>query len=230
MARIKVKLPSNWDVNEFILAKSLEKDANVLFIYATNYETIKKISELLNIKCTILNDDLEELERARSFGFNIVSGNINSGILEKFSNKEFDYVVCEIGLNSARYINDFLKSVVRIGRNFVLCQKNGGIFSKRLKFLFRGSLYVKNQYDVIPDDEYAWFNRDPWYLTHKDIVNLCACCGFVIKKGTIIYKNGEIDNIYDIRSYPNFSAFKVYYIISDETTLNPTYKLGGSVI
>lgn len=229
MARTKVDLPSDWEIDEFVLARSLGKDAKVLFIYSTNYETIQKISEHLNINATILNDDIEELERARNFGFNIVSGNINSGVLDKFSNKEFDYVVCEAGLGSARYPSDFLKSSVRICKNFILCQKNNGRFLKRLKFLLRGSLYVKNQYDVIPDDEYAWFNRDPWYLSHKDIINLCACCGFVIKKGTIIYKNGEIDNMYDIRSYPNFSALKVYYIISDETTLNPTYKLGGSV-
>lgn len=230
VAKTKINLPSDWNIDEFVLAKSLSKDAKVLFIYAQNYNTIEKMVDTLNIEPIILNDDFEELERARKFGFKVVSGNINSGVLDNFSNKEFDYVVCEVGLNSARYLSDFLKSVVRICSDFVLCQKNDGRFSKRLKFLFRGSLYVKNQYDVIPDDNFAWFNRDPWCLSHKDIVNLCACCGFIIKRGTIIYKNNDIDNMYDIRSYPNLSALKIYYTISNESTIKPTYKLGGSAL
>ena len=227
MAKVKLNLQEGLTVEEFILAKSIAKDSDILFIYATNYETIKKMIENFNIKATILNDDFEELEKARKFGFDVVSGNVNAGGLDNFTEKKFDYVVCEVGLNSARYPGDFLKSAIRVGKNFVLCQKNKGRLSERLKFLFRGSLYVENQYDIIPDDDFAWFNRDPWFLSHKDIVNLCACNGFVIKKGTIIYKNGSIDNMYDIRSYPNLSASKVYYIISDETTMKPTYKLGG---
>ena len=100
----------------------------------------------------------------------------------------------------------------------VLCNKNKAYWKKRIKFFFRGSLYVENQYDVYPDDEYAWFNKYPWNLAHKDIVNLCACNDFLIKSGIIIYGNGKIDNIFDIRSYPNWSAKKVYYLISDENS------------
>ena len=230
MAKARLNLPEGWTVEEGVLAKSLAQDAKVLFIYATNYETIKKLAENFNITATIFNDDFEELEKARKFGFEVASGNINAGGLDDFKEKEFDYVVCEDGLNSARYPGDFLKSAVRIGKNFVLCQENKGRFMNRLKFLVRGSLYTSSQYDVIPDDEVAWFNKDPWFLTHKDVVNLCACFGLAIKKGTIIYKNGDIDNMYDIRSYPNFSAMKVYYIISDDSTLQPTYKMGGATI
>ena len=230
MAKVKPDLPSGWELEEFLLAKSLAENAKVLFIYSTNYETIKKIVENLHIQVTIMNDDFEELEKARSFGFEVAQGNVNAGGLDDFKEKEFNYVVCEVGLNSARYPNDFLKSAVKIGENFILCQENQGRLSKRIKFLFYGSLYVHNQYDIIPDDETAWFNQEPWFLSHKDIVNMCACNGFVIKKGTIIYKNKTIDNMYDIRSYPNFSAFKVYYIISNETTISPSYKLGGSAV
>ena len=230
MAKARLNLPTGWTVEEGVLAKSLAQDAKVLFIYAINYETIKKLVDNFKIQPTILNDEFEELEKARKFGFDVISGNINAGALDDFAEKEFDYVVCECGLNSARYPGDFVKSAVKIGKNFVLCQENRGRFSQRLKFLFRGSLYISNQYDIIPDDEFAWFNKDPWLLSHKDIVNLCACFGFAIKKGTIIYKNGDIDNMYDIRSYPNFSAEKVYYIISDESTLQPTYKMGGATM
>lgn len=231
MAKVKPNIPEGFDVNSFVLAKCLAQDANVLFIYNKDYEKIKNLKELLNIKVSILNDDFEELEKARKFGFEVISGNVNAGVLDDMQNKQFDYIVCEDELHSARYPNDVLKSMVRVCNNLVLCNKNKANWRKRLNFFFRGSMYVDNQYDVIPDDKYAWFNRYPWCLSHKDIVNLCACNDYVIKKGTIIYKNGLIDNMYDIRSYPNWSAYKVYYIISDESTIKTkSYQFGGQAI
>ena len=229
VAKTKPTLPTGWELEEYLLTKLLSKDAKVLFIYAVNYETIRKITEQLNIHATILNDDFEELEKARNFGFEVIQGNINAGAMDNFHEKEFSHVVCEVGLNSARYPNDFLKSATKIGENFVLYLKNDVNFIHRIKFLFHGSLYVHNQYDVIPDDEFAWFNRDPWFLSHKDIINMCACSGLTIDKGIMIYKKGSIDNIYDLRCYPNFSAVKVYYSISDKTNIQPIYKLGNAI-
>jgi len=213
-----------------VLAKLLSKDAKVLFIYNEDYEKLKKIKEELNIVPYILNDNYEELEKARKFGFEVISGNVNGGALDDYSAKEFDYVVCENELHSARYPNDFLKSCVRVCNNLILCNKNKAHWKKRLKFFFRGSLYVENQYDVFPDDEYAWFNKYPWNLSHKDIVNLCACNDFLIKSGIIIYYNGKIDNMFDIRSYPNWSANKVYYLISESGATNNNYQLTGATM
>ena len=218
MAKISPNVPDGWEVESFVVAKLLSKDSKVLFIYNEDYERIKKIQEVLHIQPYILNDNYEELEKARKFGFDVISGNVNGGALEEYADKEFDYVVCEDELHSARYPNDFLRECVRVCHNLVLCNKNKAYWKKRIKFFFRGSLYVENQYDVYPDDEYAWFNKYPWNLAHKDIVNLCACNDFLIKSGIIIYGNGKIDNIFDIRSYPNWSAKKVYYLISDENS------------
>ena len=227
MAKVRPELPEGWDVESFVLAKLLGKNTNVLFIYNEDYSRIQKIVNMFGITATIMNDDVVELEKARKFGFNVIVGNINAGGLDEINDKEYDYVVAEEVLPSARYPSDFLKDLVRISNYAVVSNENKAYWRNRLRFLCSGSMYVGNQYNVIPDDSYAWFNGYPWTLTHKDVVNLCACNEFIIRKGTMIYKNGYIDNIYDIRSYPNMKAVKVYYLITNDSSIIPSGKLGG---
>ncbi len=230
MAKRRPELPKGWDVESFVLAKLISKKSRVLFIYNEDYGRIKKIAEMFALQVTIMNDDVASLEKAKNFGFDVIAGNVNAGDLNSIKEKEFDYVIAENVLNSARYPGDFLKDTTRICKNLIVCNKNFGYWKKRIQFLIRGSLYVKNQYNIVPDDEFAWFNKYPWALTHKDVVNLCTCRNLTISKGTIMYNDGYIDNIYDIRSYPNLKAVKVYYSITDENTAIPTYRLGGMAI
>ena len=230
MAKKKPNLPDGWDVESFVLAKLLSPESKVLFIYNEDYERLKNICTTLNLNATILNDDLSQLEKARNnFGFEVASGNVNAGALDEYQDEEFDYVIAENVLPSARYPSDFLKQLTRIGKQVVLCNQNRAILAERLKFLMRGSFFVRNPYEIVPDDEYAWFNKYPWILTHKDIIHLCTCQDITINSGIIIYKNGYIDNMYDIRSYPNLKAYKVYYLLSNDGTTNPSYKLGGAI-
>jgi len=228
VAKDKPVIPSGLSIESFVLLKLIAEKSNVLFIYEKDYNRISKLIQALNIKATILNDDLDELERARSFGFDVIHGNLNTGILKDYSKTKFDYIVCENHLHSARYPLDVLNEMVDACENLILSNNNQAHWRKRLKFFFRGSFFVDNQYDIIPDDEYAWYNNYPWKLTHKDIVNLCVCSNLTIHKGIIIYNDSIIDNMYDIRSYPNWSAKKVYYLISNSsTTAKISYQFGG---
>ena len=229
MAKKKPELPEGWDTETFVLAKLLTHEAKVLFIYNEDYTRLRQLSDIFKLDITILNDNLAELEKASiNFGFDVAQGNVNAGALTEYADGYFDYVIAENVLHSARYPGDFLKDLVRVGKQVILCNENKAIFAKRMRFLLSGSFFVRNQYEIVPDDEYAWFNRFPWILSHKDVVNLCVCQGITIQKGTIIYKNGYIDNMYDIRSYPNLTAYKVYYLLSNNGTSNPSYRLGGA--
>ena len=230
MAKKKPELPEGWDTETFVLAKLLTHEAKVLFVYNEDYTRLKQLCDIFKLDATILNDDLTALEKASvNFGFNVAQGNINAGALADYEDGYFDYIVAEDVLQSARYPGDFLKDLVRAGKQVILCNENKAIFAKRVRFLFSGSFFVKNQYDIIPDDKYAWFNAFPWILSHKDVVNLCVCQDIAIQKGVIIYKNGYIDNMYDIRSYPNLMAYKVYYLLSNSGSSNPSYRLGGAI-
>ena len=229
MSKKKPELPEGWDVDTFVLAKNLAENSKVLFLYNEDFARIKKVAEMFKLDVTIMNDDPEILEKANKIGFKIFLGNVNAGGLSEINEREYNYVVAENIIHSARYPGDFLKDTTRICDNLVVCNENKAYWKKRLRFLFKGSLYVDNQYEIVPDDEYAWFNKYPWTLSHKDIVHLCSCQGMTIKKGTIIYKDGYIDNMYDIRSYPNMHAFKVYYLITDKSNKEYSYKLGGSI-
>ena len=230
MAKKKPELPKGWDVESFILAKLIAKKSKILFIYNEDYERLKKIIEMFEIQATIMNDDTVALEKAKNFGFNILAGNVNAGGLIDIKDKEFDYVVAENILSSARYPGDFLKDATRICNHLIVCNRNIGFWKKRIQFLIRGSLYVNNQYNIIPDDNFAWFNQYPWALSHKDVVNLCTCQNLTISKGIIVYNDGYIDNMYDVRSYPNLKATKVYYSITNESTIIPSYRLGGATV
>lgn len=228
MAKHSPELPSGFDIKTYLLARFLGKDADVLFIENTDYERLKQVQNVLNIKITIMNTDFDELEKAHNLGFEVINGNANTENMFNIKNKSFNYVVAENIIASTRYPGDFIKNCARIGEFVVLSNHNMGHWKKRLKFLFSGSNYVHNQYDILPDDKDAWFNKNPWFLSHKDIVNLCACQSLTIKKGTMIYPNGVIDNIYDMRAYPNLKAKDVYYLISDEDIASPSYVIGGT--
>lgn len=228
MAIMRPELPNGWDVEGFILARYFTQKARVLFIYSEDFLRLKKIQEALDLQVTILHDDLDLLEKARQFGFEVIAGNVNAGGLDDIEKKSFNYVVAEDNLNSARYPSDFLTDTLRVCDDLILSNKNQAHWRRRLRFLFSGSMYTKNQYDIVPDDNDAWYNKFPWLFSHKDIVNLCACKGLTIKKGTIIYRNGYIDNMYDLRSYPNLKAEKVYYLITDVSSSVPSYRLGGA--
>lgn len=229
MSKTRLNLNDEWQVETVVLANLLPNDARVLFIYNEDYERVKKICEKKNINATIMNDDVVTLEKARAYNFDILFGNINSVHLNDLEDKSFDCIVGEDVIKSARYPGDFLSELIRKSDNLIISNTNRAHWKKRLKFLFAGSMYISNQYDVIPDDKYAWFNRDPWTLSHKDIMHLCTCCSLTVRKGVMIYRNGVIDNIYDIRSSPNFHADKVYYVITDNTNITPAYKVGNPV-
>ena len=230
MAKKKPELPEGWDTETFVLAKLLSHEAKVLFIYNEDYTRLKQLCEIFKLDATILNDDLSALEKASiNFGFDVAQGNVNAGALTEYEDGYFDYIVAENVLHSARYPGDFLKDLVRVGKQVILCNENKAILANRVRFLFSGSFFVRNQYEIVPDDKDAWFNSFPWILTHKDVVNLCLCQDITIQKGIIIYKNGYIDNMYDIRSYPNLTAYKVYYLLSNTGTTNPSYQLGGAI-
>ena len=172
-----------------------------------------------------MNDDTAELEKARGFGFDVIFGNINAGQLTEIEAKSFDFVVAENVVQSARYPGDFLKDALKITDNLIVCNENRAYWKKRIKFLIFGSHYIRNPYDIVPDDKYAWFNKNPWSLSHKDILHLCNCQSLTMQKGVIIYKNGVLDNIYDVRSSPNFRADKIYYLITENTTIKPLFKV-----
>ena len=228
MAKRRPVLPEGYDLESFLIAKLLAKGANVLFIYNTDYERIQRYVRDLGIHATIMNDDLTELEKARNYGFDVISGNINSDIWAEMQPKQFDYLVIDEFFNSARYPYDTLLRFNYVAKYIVICHKNQAYWRKRLRFLFSGSHFVKNQWEIVNDGPEAWFNREPWLFSHKDIVNLCSCAELKIKKGIIMYKNGIIDNMYDIRSYPNLYAYKMFYLISNEDNITtPLFKLGG---
>ena len=227
MAKVRPKLPEGWSINIFIVAKMLAQNTKVLFIYNEDLNSIRQIANIIGIHATIMSDDLQLLERARGMGFDIVNGNINAGALEDLEPKSFDFIVAENVLVTARYPGDFLSSAMRAADKVILGNKNKGNWRHRIKFLFSGSFYVHRQYDVVPDDKNAWFNKNPWILAHKDVMNLCVSQGLTIRNGVIIYHNGVIDNIYDIRSYPNMHADYVYYSICADSSTQPSAKLGG---
>ena len=228
MAKQTPNLPDGWAIETYLLARFLGKDANVLFIENTDYQRLKQVQDVLGIKITILNSDFEELEKAHNLGFDVLQGDANTDTFFNLKNKSYDYVVAENIVSSARYPCDFVKNCARIATNAVISNENKGAWRHRLRFLFSGSHYSRGQYEIIPDDKFAWYNKNPWFLTHKDIVNLCACAELVIKKGTFIYPNDMIDNIYDLRAYPNMRARNVYYLISDENITSPSYVIGGT--
>ena len=225
MSKTKPILPSGWEIETFVLANLLSKDAKVLFIYNEDYDKLLQLKDSLNIDITIMNDDTAELEKARSFGFSIMFGNVNAGQLTELEAKSFDFVVAENVIQSARYPSDFLKDALKITDNLIVCNENRAHWKKRIKFLFFGSHYIRNPYDIVPDDKYAWFNKNPWSLSHKDILHLCNCQSLTMQKGVIIYKNGVLDNIYDLRSSPNFHADKIYYLITENATVKPLFKM-----
>lgn len=229
MSKTKPILNTNWQVETFVLAKMLTEKARVLFIYNEDFDRIEQLKTELKISPTIMNDDIDSLERARQFGFDIIFGNINSNNFTEIPDKSFDYIVCENVLQTARYPLDFLKDVLTKTDNLILCNKNQAFWKKRLKFLFFGSHYIKNPYEVVPDDKYAWFNRSPWLLSHKDVIHLCSCLSFTILKGITIYRNGILNNMYDLRNSPNWSADKVYYLITNNKTQKPIYKIENAV-
>lgn len=229
MAKTRLNLTDDLQVESVVLANLLPNDARVLFIYNEDYERIKKICKEKNITATIMNDDVSALEKARNYNFDILFGNINAGQLNDVADKSFDCIVAEDVIKSARYPSDFLLEMLKKTDNLIISNTNRAHWKKRLKFLFTGSMYISNQYDVIPDDKYAWFNRDPWTLSHKDIMHLCTCSSLSVKQGVMIYRNGIIDNIYDIRSSPNFHADKVYYVITNDGGVEPLYKIGTPV-
>ncbi len=227
MAKTKPKLPDGWSIDTFVVAKMLAQKAKVLFIYNEDLNRIRQIANIIGISATVMSDDLQLLERARGIGFDIIRGNINANALEDLEPKSFDFIVAEDVLVTARYPGDFLTSAIRVADRVILGNKNKGNWRHRIKFLFSGSFYVHRQYDVIPDDANAWFNKNPWILAHKDVINLCVSQGLTIGNGVIIYRNGVIDNIYDIRSYPNMHADYVYYSVSADSGVQPSAKLGG---
>ena len=230
MSRMKPILKNGWQIETFVLSLMLQEKARVLFIYNDDYERIQQLQNELNILPTIMDDDTEILENARKFGFDVIFGNINSSSFDEIGSKTFDFIVAENVIQMARYPYDFLQSAINKCDRLVLSNKNRAYWKKRLKFLFYGSHYIRNQYDVIPDDKYAWFNRNPWSLSHKDIVNLCASHSFSINRGITIYRNGELNNMYDIRNSPNWSADTVYYLITEDSTIQPLYKIENSVV
>ena len=225
MAKTRLHLIDDWQVESVVLANLLPDDARVLFIYNEDYERIKKICKEKNITATIMNDDVSALEKARNYNFDILFGNINAGQLNDVADKSFDCIVAEDVIKSARYPSDFLLEMLKKTDNLIISNTNRAHWKKRLKFLFTGSMYISNQYDVIPDDKYAWFNKNPWSLSHKDILHLCNCQSLTMQKGVIIYKNGVLDNIYDLRSSPNFHADKIYYLITENATVKPLFKM-----
>lgn len=227
MAKARPNLPEGWSVDTFVVAKMLAQNAKVLFIYNDDFNRLRQINNIINLDVTIMSDDMQVLEKARASGFAIIRGNINAGALEDLEPKSFDFIVAENVLVTARYPGDFLSSAMRVADKLVIGNKNKGNWRNRLKFLFSGSFYVHRQYDVIPDDANAWFNKNPWVLSHKDVMNLCICQGLTVSKGVIIYRNGVIDNIYDIRSYPNMHADYVYYLVGADSSTQPSAKLGG---
>lgn len=227
MAKAKPKLPEGWSVDTFVVAKMLAQNAKVLFIYNEDLNRIRQIANIIGIGATVMSDDLQLLERARGMGFDVVRGNINTGALENLEPKSFDFIVAENVLVTARYPGDFLSSAIRVADKLIIGNKNKGNWRHRIKFLFSGSFYVHRQYDIVQDDANAWFNKNPWILAHKDIMNLCISQGLTISNGVIIYANGVIDNIYDIRSYPNMHADYVYYSVSTDSGVQPSAKLGG---
>ena len=227
MAKARPKLPEGWNVDTFVVAKMLAQNAKVLFIYNEDLNRIRQITNIIGTHATVMSDDLQLLERARGMGFDVIRGNINTSALEDLEPKSFDFIVAENVLVTARYPGDFLLSAMRVADKVILGNKNKGNWQHRIKFLFSGSFYVHRQYDIIPDDANAWFNKNPWILSHKDVMNLCISQGLTISNGVIIYRNGVIDNIYDIRSYPNMHADYVYYSVSADSSTNPSAKLGG---
>ena len=64
MAKTRLNLNDDWQVESVVLANLLPNDARVLFIYNEDYERIKKICEKKNITATIMNDDMVALEKA----------------------------------------------------------------------------------------------------------------------------------------------------------------------
>ena len=108
MAKTRLNLLDDWQVESVVLANLLPNDARVLFIYNEDYERIKKICEKKNITATIMNDDMVALEKARAYNFDILFGNINSGQLNDVADKSFDCIVAEDVIKSARYPSDFL--------------------------------------------------------------------------------------------------------------------------
>ena len=227
MAKARPNLPEGWSVDTFVVAKMLAQNAKVLFIYNDDFNRLRQINNIINLDVTIMSDDMQVLERARTSGFAIIRGNINAGALEDLEPKSFDFIVAENVLVTARYPGDFLSSAMRVADKLIIGNKNKGNWRNRIKFLFSGSFYVHRQYDIVPDDANAWFNKNPWILSHKDVMNLCVSQGLTIGNGVIIYRNGVIDNIYDIRSYPNMHADYVYYSVSADSSLQPSAKLGG---
>lgn len=227
MAKARPNLPEGWSVDTFVVAKMLAKNAKVLFIYNDDFNRLRQINNIINLDVTIMSDDMQVLERARASGFAIIRGNINAGTLEDLEPKSFDFIVAENVLVTARYPGDFLSSAMRVADKLIIGNKNKGNWRNRIKFLFSGSFYVHRQYDIVPDDANAWFNKNPWILSHKDVMNLCVSQGLTIGNGVIIYRNGVIDNIYDIRSYPNMHADYVYYSVSADSSTQPSAKLGG---
>ena len=227
MAKARPKLPEGWNIDTFVVAKMLAQNAKVLFIYNDDFNRLRQINNIINLDVTIMSDDMQVLERARASGFAIIRGNINAGALEDLEPKSFNFIVAEDVLVTARYPGDFLSSAMRVADKVILGNKNKGNWRNRIKFLFSGSFYVHRQYDIVPDDAHAWFNKNPWILSHKDVMNLCVSQGLTISNGVIIYRNGVIDNIYDIRSYPNMNADYVYYSVTADSSLEPSAKLGG---
>jgi hypothetical protein len=213
--------------NMQILESMIDEGASVLFIYPQNLNFIKQIIEKKKLNVTLMYSQIEDLNNASDAGFKVINGNINRDIISMKA-KEYNFVVVDEVIGSARFLGDTLKNFAKIGNNVILGNVNIANWYNRFLFFIYGSFFVTNPFNKTKA-KVMWYDSDPWQLSSKDVINLCICNDLYIKKGFFYTKSGKIGSIFSISAYPNWSAFKAYYLITDETyvdmiknyTMNP---------
>lgn len=223
---ISVKLPNGYNIDLFLISKLLKKDAKVLFLYPKNLDMVQKLSKDFNLTVEVMHTDMAKLEEFNAAGIQTISGNVNTAIVT-LQPKAYDFIIADSVMNHARFPYDFIYNCLKASHNLILGNKNYAHWTYRLQLLFYGSLFVKGQHDYIADDDKAWFNHSPWQFSSKDIINLVKNNGSYISKGLYYDSSHKAGNVYDVRGYPNLSAKKAFYLITNESEMSAIYAMDG---
>jgi hypothetical protein len=204
--------------------------AKVLFIYSNDLYYVAEVTNAKSLDTTVFENNAHLLELAKSLNLTTVAGSLNKDIIG-FNSKEYDIVIADNVLAKARFVKDFISDISRIGNYAILGHDNSAYYKNRLFFLLYGSFFVERSFDIIEDNDSAWFNKDPWNISHKDILSLCRSSSIVIEKGIYYGSSKKLCNIYNLRGYPGLMAKKAYYLLNDQPSgLLPNYTFGARAV
>jgi hypothetical protein len=197
----------DWQLDSFI-ARGLR----LLFIDPANFHLLPYLKEEKGVSITVLSRSMQVSKYCTEFAINFIMGDVMSA-MPAMANKEFDLVILDDKLLCSNQPKLTLTYCMRAASYALIGVKNGATLQDRLRFLFNGSFFYKN------DDN--WYNvKDIYRCSMGEFMQMCYDSGFNIDRGCYYDKSGKLCNIYDIRKIPSLFAEKFFFTLSENSVGN----------